>query len=186
VAYLAGGIGASFRVSRDTARSEYRGGGAEPPARAPRLLRRPTGAGPQGEASARGCVEAWGRMTSRHVCPSSLPDCGARDGSQAGVARGRDESGGGRGILSRLRRWSRMRSMSAGCVMKPITRISLPQRGHTRGSTSYTRRINSAQRRRRAARYGPSGIAASSGAWSGEEGSAEAAAFLRLPRVALE
>ena len=29
-----------------------------------------------------------------------------------------------------------MRSMSAGCVMRPITRISLPQRGQMRGSTS--------------------------------------------------
>ena len=48
------------------------------------------------------------------------------------------------------------------------------------------RRINSAHRRRRAARYGPSGITASSGASSAEEGSAEAAAFLRLPRVAFE
>jgi hypothetical protein len=64
--------------------------------------------------------------------------------------------------------------------------FSLPQRGHTRKSNSYTRRINSAHRRLMAARYGPSGVAASSGASSGEEGSAEAAAFSRLPRVAFE
>ena len=31
--------------------------------------------------------------------------------------------------------------ITAGWVMKPTTRISPPQRGHTRGSTSYTRRI---------------------------------------------
>ena len=79
-----------------------------------------------------------------------------------------------------------MRSMTAGCVMKLITRISPPQRGHTRGSTSYTRRISSAHRRRRAARYAPSGRVAFWGASSLEEGSAGAAAFLRLPRAALE
>lgn len=49
-----------------------------------------------------------------------------------------------------------------------------------------TRRINSAQRRLRAARYGLSNAAASSGASSAEEGSAGAAAFLRLPRAAFE
>src|SRR3989304_956957 len=31
-----------------------------------------------------------------------------------------------------------MRLMTAGWVMKPTTRISPPQRGHTWGSTSYT------------------------------------------------
>ncbi len=66
-------------------------------------------------------------MRGRHVCLSSRPDCGAWGGSHAGVSRGCAESGGGRGILWRLRRWS-------GCGMKPITRVSLPQRGHTRGS----------------------------------------------------
>jgi hypothetical protein len=39
--------------------------------------------------------------------------------------------------------------------MKPTTRISAPQRGHTRGSTSYTRRIISAQPRLSAARSAP-------------------------------
>src|ERR671918_557774 len=42
-----------------------------------------------------------------------------------------------------------MRLIKAGWVMKPTTRISPPQRGHRRGSTSYTRRINSAHRRLR-------------------------------------
>jgi hypothetical protein len=78
-----------------------------------------------------------------------------------------------------------MRSMGEGCVMKPITRVSRPQRGQTRGSTSYTRRINSAQRRRRAARYGPSRTV-STGASRAQESSAEEALFLRLPRLAFE
>jgi hypothetical protein len=65
-----------------------------------------------------------------------------------------------------------MRLMTAGWVMKPTTRISPPQRGHTRGSTSYTRRIISAQRRLRAARSAPCGAVAPSGASPGEEGSA--------------
>jgi hypothetical protein len=125
-----------FGAPRDTARGGYGGGRSEAPARAARGRGRPTSAGPLGEVSAQGRVEAWGRMRGRHVGLSSRPDCGARGGSQAGVARGWDENGGGRGILSRLRRWSRMRSMSAGCVMKPITRISLPQRVQMKGSTS--------------------------------------------------
>jgi len=79
-----------------------------------------------------------------------------------------------------------MRLITAGWMMKPITRVSPPQRGHTRKSTSYTRRIISAHRRLRAARCGPSGIAAPSGASLGEDGSAGAAASLRLPRAAFE
>ena len=79
-----------------------------------------------------------------------------------------------------------MRLIKAGWVMKPTTRISPPQRGHTRGSTSYTRRINSAHRRLRAARSAPCGVVAPSGASPGEEGPAGAVAFLRLPRVAFE
>jgi hypothetical protein len=34
-----------------------------------------------------------------------------------------------------------MRLISPGSVMKLTTRISAPRRRHTRGSTSYTRRI---------------------------------------------
>ena len=79
-----------------------------------------------------------------------------------------------------------MRLITAGWVMKPTTRISPPQRGHTRGSTSYTRRIISAHRRLMAARCGPSGIAAPSGASIGQDGSAGAAAFLGFPRAAFE
>ncbi len=79
-----------------------------------------------------------------------------------------------------------MRLIKAGWVMKPTTRISPPQRGHTRGSTSYTRRINSAQRRLRAARSAPPGVVAPSGASPWEQDLAGAAAFLRLPRAGFE
>ena len=80
-----------------------------------------------------------------------------------------------------------MRLIKAGWVMKPTTRISPPQRGHTRGSTSYTRRIISAHRRLRAARSTPSGVVvAPSGASLGQEGSAGVAACLRLARAAFE
>ena len=40
-----------------------------------------------------------------------------------------------------------MRLITAGWVMNPTMRMLLPQRGHTRGSTSYTRRIISAHLR---------------------------------------
>jgi hypothetical protein len=55
-----------------------------------------------------------------------------------GVAtRGRGSGGGGRGAGRGVRaRWSRMRRMTAGCVMKLTTRIVLAQRGHSKGSTS--------------------------------------------------
>jgi hypothetical protein len=59
---------------------------------------------------------------------------------QAGLATGWGaRGGGGRGGRSRLRRWSTMRLTTRGSVMKLTTRISAPQRRHTRGSTSYTR-----------------------------------------------
>jgi hypothetical protein len=50
-----------------------------------------------------------------------------------------------------------MRLTTVGSVMKLTTRISLPHRGHTSGSTSYTRRISFAQRRLSAARSGGGG-----------------------------
>ena len=78
-----------------------------------------------------------------------------------------------------------MRLIRAGSVMKLTTRISPPQRGHTSGSTSYTRRIRLAHRRLRAARSGGVGTASSEvplEAWA----PSCASALRRLPRAAFE
>jgi len=92
--------------------------------------------------------------------------------------------GGGRETVSRLRRWSRMRLITPGSVMKPMTRISAPHRGHTSGSVSYTRRIRFAQRRLSAARSGGGGTGSSA---SPEPlPSSLSSAFRRRPRARFE
>jgi hypothetical protein len=89
-----------FWGARDTARGERRGGRAEPPF-AGFLAAGNANLRPGPWASARKGGEGWGRDQG----PTRLPchQLSAVRG-QAGVARGGGESGGGRGILSRLRR----------------------------------------------------------------------------------
>ena len=78
-----------------------------------------------------------------------------------------------------------MRLIRVGSVMKLTTRISAPQRGHTSGSTSYTRRIRFAQQSLRVARSGGVGTASCEvtlGAWA----PSCASVLRRLPRAAFE
>ena len=77
-----------------------------------------------------------------------------------------------------------MRLMTLCSVMKAMTRISDPQRGHTSGSTSYTRRIRFAHRRLSAARSGGGGRGSSA---SPEPfPSSRLSAFRRCPRARFE
>ena len=76
--------------------------------------------------------------------------------------------------------------MTRGSVMNARIRIEAPQRGHTRGSTSYTRRISSAHRLRSARRLGSGGDPATGVAGPGSTVSSLAASRRRLALITLE
>jgi hypothetical protein len=77
----------------------------------------------------------WLRHLRPHIRRVRWGDIRARGGSYVGATAG-DECGGGARLWSRRARWSRMRRISLGWVMKETTRMSDRQHGQSRESTS--------------------------------------------------